>query len=237
MRLSGIALFTIGVTTVLTVILFMTTTPYERTSYYHYGIGFLHYKMKKYDDASNRFEKSYTAWQDNLMALYFKSYSRMMWGESLLHQDPGLYRSVRAEATELIQKGEAVNHKNLYLFYYVKAWAHFDLHESESADKYIKAAWNAKPDDYDVLILAGRVATARREFRAAFSLFDEAAGRRTYRAYRAYFYRAEAHELSGDYDKAWYYYDKCLNDWPDKKLKTESIRKKTEIMSKSPSAR
>ena len=106
---------------------------------------------------------------------------------------------------------DAGGHKNQHLFYYIKARAHFDLKEYESANKAIDKAREIRPDDYDILVLNGRILIARQEYYNAITMLKEAANIRTFKAWEAYFYLGVANEGIKDTNNAWYYYDKCIN--------------------------
>jgi tetratricopeptide (TPR) repeat protein len=168
------------------------------------------------------------------MARYFEALSMVKLAEnSIMPQvDSHYYREALRSAKDLVPLGEEAEHENLYLFYYVKALAHFYVNEFDSAKETIEKARDLVPDDYRILVLAGRILIKRGEFQNAIIHLDEARKLKSVKAYEAYFYLGEAHEGIGDTDKAWYYYDQCINSWPTKEMKQEALRRKTDLASK-----
>jgi tetratricopeptide (TPR) repeat protein len=239
LKVSAKFIFVLLVLVAIFAMLYMTTTSRQRASGIAYSQGWLAYRFKDYEKAINHFNRSYRADKENLMAYYFASRSKMMLAEE--SSNPGMdrhyFREAASDCNELIKLGEEKNHKNLHLFFYVKARSHLNLKEFDSAAKAVEEARNLVPDDYNVLVLAGRVMIGKKEYDKAITYLKQAADVKTFKAYEAYFYLGQSFEMKGNTDKAWYYYDQCIKSWPPREVKQEAIRRKTEIVSKPSSQR
>ncbi len=230
MRLSGKLILFIGIVVAVVVIVYMTTSSYQRGSYYNYGLGLFEYKLKSYENAARYFERAYVADQDNLMALYFQARSKVMLGEKgKMLQNEVYFRQASHEADELTKAGEKRGNKNLYLFYYILARAHFDLKEYNAANEAIEKAIKIKARDYQVQVLYGRILLGLKQYDGAINVLIEAAELENVKPYEAYFYLAQAYEYTGNNDKAWYYYDQAGKAWPTREIKDEAYRRKIRL--------
>jgi tetratricopeptide (TPR) repeat protein len=215
-------------------ILYSTTTSPQRASGWEHIQGLLAYKFKDYPGAMNNFTRAHSKDPNNLTAFYFMLRSKVMiWEESKRKQvDQHFLREAASESNALIEQGKDSQHKNLYLFYYLKALAHHDLKEYDAAAKAIEKGMDVKPDDYNVLILAGRIMINRGDYRRAVIYLKQAAELKTFKAYEAYFYLGLAYEWIGDSSNAYYYYDQCIKSWPPRDIKQEALRRKTNLVAK-----
>jgi len=218
--------------------MYLTTSSYQRGSYYYYGLGLFNYKINDFARAGRYFEKSYNANNDNLMALYFKVLSRVMEGEKKKPksaEDP-LFRQASFDAEELTKKGQSRGHKNLYLFYYIQARTHMDLEEYVAAKDAIDKAVKLKSVDYDIQVMYGRILIGLKNYEQATNVLYDASQLKAFKPYEAYFYLGMAYEFNKETDRAWYYYDQAIKSFPSKEIKEEAYRRKIELSNK-PSGR
>ncbi len=213
----------------------MTTSGQQRESGWYYFQGLVAYKLKNYSGAATKFAKAYDKDNANLMALYFTARSKVEDAEvsASTLKDLKLFQEAVGESDTLIKLSkDAGGHKNQHLFYYIKARAHFDLKEYDSANKAINSAREIKPDDYDILVLDGRILIAKQDYYNAINMLKEASNLKSFKAWEAYLYLGTAFEGIKDTNNAYYYYDKCINSWPPRDVKQEALRRKTNIVSK-----
>lgn len=217
---------------IATGVLYMTTSSPQRASGIPYYQGLLAYKFDNYNGAIRQFTKSISKDSSNLMALYFLTLSKNKQAENSIQpaRDSHFFREAVHHGKDLVDLGEKMNHKNLYLFYYVLALSHFNANEYDSAAKAVLRGVDIMPDDYRLLVLTGRVFIKKKDYRTAIAHLEEARKIKSMRAYEAHFYLGEAHEALGSKDNAYYHYDQCINSWPTKKMKQEALRRKTNII-------
>ena len=233
MRVSGKLILFISVVVALCAIVYLTTSTYQRGSYYYYGLGLLAYKTRNYEKAQVHFEKSYNAHQDNLMALYFLARSKVMQAEEMKSpKNEHLLRQAVNDCKELTKVAERRGHKNLYLFYYIKARAHLNLKEYNSAEEAIDKVIKIKAADYDIQVLYGRILIGQKKLNRAIDVLYDATKMKQVKVYEAYFYLAMAYEYTGQTDKAWYYYDQATKSWPTEEIKEEAVRRKLNVTRK-----
>jgi len=234
LKISGKLIFLIVLIAVGIGSLYLTTTSQQRSSGIAYGQGWLAFKFKNYPRAVRHYTNAVQRDPSNLMALYFTTLSKIKTAEGSIktQEDSHYFREAVHHGKELVSLGEESKHKNLYLFYYVSALAHLHVHEYDSAKEAIEKARDLVPDDYRILVLAGRILIEKEDYKTAIVHLDGARQEKSYKAYEAYFYLGLAHEGLGDRDRAWFYYDQCIKSWPTKEMKQEAIRKKTAIVSK-----
>ena len=234
MRLSGKFLLFIGIVVALGVIGYLTTSTYQRGSYYYYGIGLLDFKTGDFRNAGKYFEKSYNANNDNLMALYFLATSKVREGEKKKPRsnDDPLFRSAVANAEELTKKGQSRGDKNLYRYYAILARAEVDLEEYVAAKDAIDKAIKLKSTDYDIQVLLGRILIGQKEYERATDVLYDASQLKAFKPYEAYYYLGLAYDLARDGDRAYYYYDQAIKSFPSKEIKEEAFRRKLELANK-----
>ena len=213
-------------------VLYMTTSSHQRASGYHYYLGLLAYKFDNYNGAIRQFTKAVQKDPSNLMALYFLTLSKNEQAENSLQpgRDAHYFRESVYHGKELVDLGEKMKHKNLYLFYYVLALSHFNVSEFDAAAKAVLKGVDIMPDEYRLLVLTGRIFIKKKDYRTALAHLEEARKVKSMRAYEAHFYLGEAYEGLGNKDDAYYHYDQCINSWPSKKMKQEALRRKTNIV-------
>lgn len=212
--------------------LYLTTSSHQRASGIHYYQGLLAYKFDNYSGAVRQFTKAVQKDPSNLMALYFVTLSKNQQAENSLQpvRDAHYFRESVFHGKELVDLGEEMEHKNLYLFYYVLALSHYNVNEYDSAAKAVLRGVDIMPDDYRLLVLTGRIFIKRKDYNTALAHLEEARKVKSMRAYEAHFYLGEAYEALGSKDNAYYHYDQCINSWPSKKMKQEALRRKTNII-------
>lgn len=234
MKISGKLIFTIVLVAVGIGALYLTTTSQQRSSGIAYGQGWLAFKFKNYPSAVRHYTSAVQRDPSNLMALYFTTLSKIKTAElsTKTQEHPRYFREAVDHGKELVLLGKESKHKNLYLFYYVSAFAHFHVREFDAAKEAIEKARDLVPDDYRILVLAGRILIKKKDYKTAIVYLDGARQEKSIKTYEAYFYLGVAHEGLGDRDRAWYYYDQCIKSWPTKEMKQEAIRRKTAIVSK-----
>jgi len=232
LKITGKLIILLILIAVVTGALYMMTSSHQRASGIHYFQGLIAYKFDDDNGAVRQFTKAVEKDPSNLMALYFVTLSKNELAENS-HQpvmDGHYFREAVFHGKELVDLGEKMEHKNLYLFYYVLALSHFNVNEFDSAAKAALKGVDIMPDDYRLLILTGRIFIKKKDFRTALAYLDEARKVRSMRAYEAYFYLGEAYEGLGNKDDAYYHYDQCINSWPSKEMKQEALRRKTNIV-------